>query len=278
MFINKLTIGQMAQINGVSEQTLRYYDKIGILKPIEVDKKNGYRFYSIKQSARLDMIQYMKSLGMSLTDISTQLKNCDIKLIQHVLEQKNLQLEKEIESLKFQKIALQRAILNYKRYEDSPCDGTIELEFIGNRWIYRYNTDTNFYDYGIEVYEEQLRKLKEDMYKKGLNNTYFCNAGSTVTYENIIKNNYVSDDLFVFVDNEHVSNDFTKLIPANNYLCIYCSKFELEIPYANKLLNEAKLRNYTITGDYICEVIIDLPDFVENERGMFFKLQVPVKI
>ena len=60
--MNKLTIGQMAQMNHVSEQTLRYYDKIGIFKPLEIDKQNGYRFYSIKQSARLDMIQYMKSL------------------------------------------------------------------------------------------------------------------------------------------------------------------------------------------------------------------------
>lgn len=276
--MNKLTIGQMAQMNHVSEQTLRYYDKIGIFKPLEIDKENGYRLYSIKQSARLDMIQYMKSLGMSLKDISIQLDNCNIKLIKHVLEQKNLQLEKEIELLKFQKIALQRAIMNYERYESSPSDGTIVLEFIDNRWIYSYNTDTNFYDYGIEVYEEQLRKLKEDMDKKGLRNTYFCNAGSTVTYENIIKRNYVSNDLFVFVDSEHVSKDLITAIPANTYLCIYCSKFELEIPYANKLLNEAELRNYTITGDYICEVIIDLPDFIENERGMFFKLQVPVKI
>jgi len=276
--MNKLTIGQMAQMNRISEQTLRYYDKIGIFKPLEIDKENGYRLYSIKQSARLDMIQYMKSLGMSLKDISIQLDNCNIKLIKHVLEQKNLQFEKEIELLKFQKIALQRAIMNYERYESSPSDGTIVLEFIDNRWIYSYNTDTNFYDYGIEVYEEQLRKLKEDMDKKGLRNTYFCNAGSTVTYENIIKRNYVSNDLFVFVDNEHVSKELITAIPANTYLCIYCSKFELEIPYANKLLNEAELRNYTITGDYICEVIIDLPDFIENERGMFFKLQVPVKI
>lgn len=276
--MNKLTIGQMAKINHISEQTLRYYDKIGIFKPLEVDKQNGYRFYSIKQSARLDIIQYMKSLGMSLKEISIQLDNCNIKLIKNILQQKTLQIEKEMESMKFQKIALQRAIINYKRYEDSPPDGTITLEFIDNRWIYSYNTDTNFYDYGIEIYEEQLRKLKEDMDEKQLRSTYFCNAGSTVTYENIIKRNYISNDLFVFVDNEHISKDLVKPIPANNYLCIYCSKFELEIPYANKLLDEVKLRNYTITGDYICEVIVDLPDFIENERGMFFKLQVPVKI
>jgi DNA-binding transcriptional MerR regulator len=275
--MNKLTIGQMARVNGVSEQTLRYYDKIGLLKPVEVDKSTGYRFYSIKQSARLDMIQYMQSLGMSLNDISNQLKNCDVKLIKHVLEQKKLQIDKQIESLQYQKIALQHAVENYERYDSSPPDGTIVLEFIDKRWIYSYKTDTNFYNFGIEVYEEQLRKLKEDMDSKGLHSTYFCNAGSTVSHENIINRNYVSDKLFVFVDIEHVPEKLVSAIPPNTYLSIYCNKFELEIPYANKLLDEADFRNYTITGDYICEVIVDLPDFIENERGMFFKLQIPVK-
>lgn len=276
--MDKLTIGQMAQKNHVSEQTLRYYDKIGLLKPVEIDEENGYRLYSIKQSARLDMIQYMKSLGMSLKDISNQLKNCDIKLIKNILEKKSEQLDSEIEALKFQKVALQRAIMNYERYESSPPDGTITLEFIDRRWIYSYNTDTNFYDFGIEVYEEQLRKLKEDMGVKGLRQQYFCNAGSTVSYENIINRNYISDDLFVFVDCEHVPGNLVTSIPPNLYLCIYCNRFEQEIPYANNLLDEARHLNYTITGDYICEVIIDLPDFIENERGMFFKLQIPVKL
>lgn len=276
--MKKLTIGQMAQINGVSEQTLRYYDKIGLLKPVEVDKATGYRFYSIKQSARLDMIQYMQSLGMSLKDISVQLNNCDINLTKHVLVKKSEQIDKQIDSLKFQKIALQRAVENYERYESSPPDGTIVLEFIEKRWIYSYTTDTNFYNFGIEVYEEQLRKLKEDMDSKGLRSTYFCNAGSTVSQENIISRNYVSDKLFVFVDIENVPEKLVTAVPPNTYLCIYCNRFEMEIPYANKLLDEASLRNYTITGDYICEVIVDLPDFIENERGMFFKLQIPVKI
>ena len=30
---NKLTIGQFARFNNVSEQTLRYYDQIGLLRP-----------------------------------------------------------------------------------------------------------------------------------------------------------------------------------------------------------------------------------------------------
>ena len=100
--MDRLTIGQMSKINNVSEQTLRYYDKIGILKPIEVDKFTGYRYYSMKQCARLDMIQYLKSLGMRLKDIEVQLKTCDTKLIKD-FGRKSRNIDAEIEGLKHQK-------------------------------------------------------------------------------------------------------------------------------------------------------------------------------
>lgn len=102
--MDRLTIGQMSKINNVSEQTLRYYDKIGILKPIEIDKFTGYRYYSIKQCARLDMIQYLKSLGMQLKDIEVQLKTYDTKLIKSFLEEKSRSINAEIEALKHQKM------------------------------------------------------------------------------------------------------------------------------------------------------------------------------
>lgn len=276
--MNKFTIGKMAQINNISEQTLRYYDKIGLLKPVEVDINTGYRYYSIKQSARLDIIQHMKSLGMSLNEIKEQLGKCNTKIIKNILEQKNLQIDKEIELLTHQKNALQRAIINYDRYEFSPSDGTIIMEYIEKRYTYNFKLDINFYGKGLEVYEELLRKLKVNMEKNGIRHTYFCNAGSTVSYNNIIKRNFISDYLFVLVDNEYMTNSLITEIPTNTYLCIYCNKFEREIEYANKLLDEIKRKNYIITGDYICEVIVDLPDYVDNERGMFFRLQVPVKI
>ena len=40
-----LSIGQMARINHISIQTLRLYDKMGLLKPVAVDAGSGYRYY-----------------------------------------------------------------------------------------------------------------------------------------------------------------------------------------------------------------------------------------
>ena len=64
-----LKIGEMAKLNKISIPTLRLYDEYGLLKPIYTDPETNYRYYNIRQNARLDMIQYMKELGMSLNEI-----------------------------------------------------------------------------------------------------------------------------------------------------------------------------------------------------------------
>ena len=46
--------------------TLRYYDEIGLLKPIHVDLETGYRFYTMDQLPHLHRILAFKELGLGL--------------------------------------------------------------------------------------------------------------------------------------------------------------------------------------------------------------------
>lgn len=43
-----LTISELAKTNSVSIKALRYYEKIGILKPAYINPHNGYRYYTPK--------------------------------------------------------------------------------------------------------------------------------------------------------------------------------------------------------------------------------------
>lgn len=74
-----LSIGQMARINHISIQTLRLYDKMGLLKPVAVDAGSGYRYYSILQCAKLDLIGSLKQCGLSLKEIGAYLKTGILK-------------------------------------------------------------------------------------------------------------------------------------------------------------------------------------------------------
>ncbi len=63
-------IGDFSKLAQVSVKTLRYYDELGLLKPVEVDRFTGYRYYSADQLHRLNRILALKDLGLSLEEIA----------------------------------------------------------------------------------------------------------------------------------------------------------------------------------------------------------------
>ena len=112
-----ISIGEMAKMNRTTVPTLRLYDSMNLLTPCYVDEKTCYRYYDIKQNARLDMIQYMKELGMELKEIKSILDRKDLDLIEDVLMQKKEQTLQEMQELKFKMEAIDRTVASIKRYK-----------------------------------------------------------------------------------------------------------------------------------------------------------------
>lgn len=276
--MERLSIGKMAKLNHVSEQTLRLYDRLDLLKPEMVDENNGYRYYDVKQSAHLDMIQYMKELGMPLKEIKLHMKQNNIEFFKSILEKQKDKINNQIKELQYKKKAINRTIDCYDRYLNSPPPGTITIEYINKRQIYLREIGVNFYDYGIETYEKLLRKFKEQMLKDSLPQVCFYNAGTIMKKDKLLNRVFESTEIFVLVDEDFVTENLITTIPSNMYICIFCNKFEDEIPYAMQLLEEIDKKGYEIVGDYICEVIAELPTLNCSERGMFLKLQIPIHI
>ena len=68
-------IGDFSRLSFVTVKTLRFYDEIGLLKPVKVDQFTGYRYYSADQLPRLNFIIALKDLGLSLDEIATLVKD-----------------------------------------------------------------------------------------------------------------------------------------------------------------------------------------------------------
>lgn len=66
--MNYYKTGKFACLANVSERTIRYYDKIGLLKPSFV-MENGYRQYSDLDLLKLQKILSLKHLGFSIEEI-----------------------------------------------------------------------------------------------------------------------------------------------------------------------------------------------------------------
>ncbi len=65
-----LLIGELSQQVNLSKQTIRYYERIGLLDPPQ-RTNSGYRLYSNEEKERLEFIQKAKNFGLSLEEIKT---------------------------------------------------------------------------------------------------------------------------------------------------------------------------------------------------------------
>lgn len=274
--MEKLSIGKMAKLNQTSIQALRLYDRMGILRPAEVNEETGYRYYDVKQSAALDMIHYMQSTGMTLKEIKYVFEKKDLAVLNKALHQHLKDVDRQILELTQQKKAVRRMMDSYDRYLKSPADGTITMEYIGERKIYSRRTSVNFYVHGIEAYESILKDLKKEMVGQGVSQYYYYNAGTTIAREDFIAGTCVSDKIFVFVDQECGSGHLQTL-SADMYACIYCDDFDKEQDYIVKLRAFTEEQELQVIGDYICEVLTELPFPDSGKREMFLRLQVPVR-
>ena len=65
-----MRIGELAQKAGVTPRTIRYYENLGLLNPSEREG-SGFRYYTETELAKLQKIDCLKSLGLSLEEITT---------------------------------------------------------------------------------------------------------------------------------------------------------------------------------------------------------------
>lgn len=63
-----LSIGEAAKLAGVSVQTLRHYDRLGLLPPSHVSAA-GYRRYSERDCEQLQLIRALREVGFELVTI-----------------------------------------------------------------------------------------------------------------------------------------------------------------------------------------------------------------
>jgi DNA-binding transcriptional MerR regulator len=79
-------IGQLARMAGVSDHTLRHYDRIGLLTPASVDGVTGYRWYGVAELTRLERIRGLRHLGLSLRQIADIVDAPDAQVRQALAE------------------------------------------------------------------------------------------------------------------------------------------------------------------------------------------------
>lgn len=271
-----ISIGKMAKINRISVPALRLYDEMGLLTPRYTDPDTGYRYYDLQQSARLDMIAYMKELGMQLSEIRDIFLSEDIALIEEKLIEKNEMIHQQMRDLKAQHDAVQRTIASIERYRKSPVTGTLSLEYIDRRYIWSIPC-RNFYEGDISDFESALSALRSALIKHSVKHVHSYNVGTSIVQSDFENGVFKAADVFIFGDKQLTNyGGNVSILESGMYACIYLDKYDDEPSCAGALLRYCKENGYKISGNYICEVMTEFNIFDSTQRNMFIRLQVLV--
>ncbi len=94
-----MTIKDFAQLCKCNTQTLRYYDKIGLLKPAQVDPWSGYRYYEARQAIDFVKIKNLQAADFSIQQIKSLLTQTDQQVFA-AFEEKIVQQTQKLERIR----------------------------------------------------------------------------------------------------------------------------------------------------------------------------------
>ncbi len=92
----RYTIGQMAELCGISKRILRYYDQNGIVVPACRDKDTNYRYYTKDQVRQILFLQELRELAVPVKTISRLFPDRDLMAFESELELHLQELRHEI--------------------------------------------------------------------------------------------------------------------------------------------------------------------------------------
>jgi len=129
----RLLIGELAQKAGVNRETLRYYERRGLLKPVR-RTGSGYRVYGRESAERLLFIKRAQGFGFTLEEIRELLtlrpessRSCD--RVMGMLDRKLEELRQQIAEMQ----SFHKQLSRYRRRcaealdEGEPCPLIVEV-------------------------------------------------------------------------------------------------------------------------------------------------------
>lgn len=264
------SIGKFSKICSVSIQALRYYDKIGILKPKFIDMETGYRFYGTNQIVIVMIIQKMAALGLSLSEIDVFLSKNDMSGIKSIFNQKRQEIKEQINELLYADKVLKLHIDNINMHEsaDFSC---IEIKKIPIRnVIYLRKT--------IELNENGFTKLFNDAMKiVGMKKYLTIGNPMAIYHGERVLGESCDIELCIELEETCTSEKNCKIIQGGYYLSkMHLGAHNNKPKTYGQLIEYANKSKLSIIGDPVEVYYIDI-SITRNPDDFITEIQIPIK-
>ncbi len=208
------SVGEAAKAVHTTSETLRHYDRIGLVKPSKKDEWTNYRYYTEQDIVRLNTVRALQLMDLPLQEIKKVLEYDDLKNIVDFLAQAEKKADEKIAALQYSKSKIQLAKADYERklqtqqrlqgafLKDYPervilLSDTLEVPTFDNLWNYLNH-----------FYEKVTPALREQFAFEDLAGIYTEN-GATRLFAVCVRYTDVNG---------------LKILPKGKYLCADCTE------------------------------------------------------
>ncbi len=210
---NYFLISEFAKLRDININSLRYYEKLGLLKPAYVDEKTNYRYYAPEQISVLNKIILCVQLGIPLKEMVKYIDKDGNLQSQKLLEQGKIVAQKRIEEMQNN--------LNY--IESSLKSIEANKKFADEKGVYTRRIEernvivTGYFDRRLEI--KEMVSAVAEIYKIAQKNDFFpvLPAGQILEMDEIGEMRY---RCFLEILNHKKDHPKVLTIPAGEYSCM----------------------------------------------------------
>lgn len=208
------SVGETAKAVHTTIETLRHYDRIGLVKPSKKDDFTNYRYYTQQDIVRINTVRALQQMDLPLQKIKEVLEFDDLQKIIDFLKEAEKRADEKMALLKYSRAKIQLAKSDYEdKLRGHVQTEGIVIKYFPERVILLSDTlETptldKLWNYLSHFYDKIEPRLKEQFSFEDMAGIYTENGLSKmfavcIRYENI---------------------DGLKVLPKGNYLCADCTE------------------------------------------------------
>ena len=239
-----LSIGEAAKAVHTTSETLRHYDRIGLVKPSKKDEWTNYRYYTQQDLVRLNTVRALQLMGLPLQEIKNVMEYDDLEKIVEFLAQAERKADEKIAALQYSKSKIQLAKADYEK----KLKGRQKLNQVS-----------------LKDYPERVILLSDTLKEPALENLWNYLGHFYDKLPLALKEKFSFEDLAgIYTENErtrlfavcirYVDIDGLKVLPKGKYLCANCTEENRE-QMLRELIHIAQTK-YGVAPTFTVQLIV----------------------
>lgn len=264
------TIGEISTLLGLSSHTLRYYDKIGLLRPSTINEKTGYRYYAYHQLFTLERIRHLQLLGFDLDEIHDIISDSSTDTLLRLLDRRKRELNAELDRLSILRSTVSNYLDYYRHTDDGILPGVPFKTHYGPRYLF-----AEPYRPGESVcytagYRLMVRKSEPDCARLD----FLREIGLLLDYPALLDGRVVPTHYYMFLEKQpETFFPEVQVVPEGDFLCYRCPVLDADadVSIFSQLLADCRQQNRLVLAN---EWEQNLDDSVGAFERSVFEIQI----